>query len=76
MFELALFVAGQRLRDWRLLPAGASPGFDNLSIVDMAYQKAPTPIAWAVSSNGVLLGITYIPQQQIGAWHWHDTRHL
>lgn len=47
--------------------------FDNLSIVDMAYQKAPTPIAWAVSSNGVLLGITYIPQQQIGAWHWHDT---
>lgn len=47
--------------------------FDTLSIVDMAYQKAPTPIVWAVSSNGVLLGNTYVPQQQVGAWHWHDT---
>jgi hypothetical protein len=26
-----------------------------------------------VSSTGYLLGLTYIPEQQIGAWHWHDT---
>ena len=22
---------------------------------------------------GKLLGLTYVPEQQIGAWHWHDT---
>ena len=47
--------------------------FDNLDILDMAYAKAPYPIAWFVSSNGKLLGLTYVPEQQIGAWHQHDT---
>ncbi len=47
--------------------------FDTLDIIDMGYAKAPYPIVWAVSSNGNLLGITYIPEQQIGAWHHHDT---
>lgn len=47
--------------------------FDSLEIVDMAYQKAPQPIVWAVSSNGKLLGLTYVPEQQVGAWHQHDT---
>lgn len=48
--------------------------FDNLTIVDQAYAKAPRPIVWFVSSNGRLLGLTYIPEEQIGAWHWHDTQ--
>jgi hypothetical protein len=26
-----------------------------------------------VSSSGKLLGLTYVPEQQIGAWHQHDT---
>ena len=47
--------------------------FDNLDIVDMAYAKAPQPIVWAVSSSGRLLGLTYVPEQQVGAWHRHDT---
>ena len=47
--------------------------FDGLEIKDMAYSKAPTPIVWAVSSNGKLLGLTYVPEQQVGAWHQHDT---
>lgn len=47
--------------------------FDGLSIVDMAYAKAPIPIAWAVSSNGNLLGLTYVPEQEVGGWHRHDT---
>jgi hypothetical protein len=47
--------------------------FDSLSIVDMCYSKAPRPLLWFVSSNGVLLGLTYVPDQQIGAWHQHDT---
>lgn len=47
--------------------------FDNEEIVDMAYSKAPTPIIWMVSTSGRLLGLTYVPEQSIGAWHWHDT---
>jgi hypothetical protein len=47
--------------------------FDTFDIVDMAYAKAPQPIVWFVSTSGKLLGLTYVPEQQIGAWHWHDT---
>lgn len=47
--------------------------FDSFDIVDMGYTKAPNPIVWFVSSNGKLLGLTYVPEQQIGAWHQHDT---
>lgn len=47
--------------------------FDDYEIVDMSYSKAPKPIIWFVSSSGYLLGLTYVPEQQIGAWHWHDT---
>jgi len=47
--------------------------FDDLNITDMCYSKAPQPILWFVSSNGNLLGLTYMPEQQIGAWHQHDT---
>ena len=46
---------------------------DGLDIVDMAFSKSPYPIIWMVSSNGKLLGLTYVPEQQIGAWHQHDT---
>lgn len=47
--------------------------FDGYTIVDMAYAKSPQPIVWAPSSNGTLLGITYVPEQAIGAWHHHDS---
>lgn len=47
--------------------------FDGFEIKDMAYAKAPFPIVWFVSSSGKLLGLTYVPEQQVGAWHQHDT---
>ena len=47
--------------------------FDNFTIVDMGLSKSPIPIVWMISSNGKLLGLTYVPEQQIGAWHQHDT---
>ena len=47
--------------------------FDSYDITDMAYAKAPIPLVWMVSTNGKLLGLTYVPEQQIGAWHSHDT---
>ena len=47
--------------------------FDSYNVIDMCYSKAPMPVVWFVSTSGKLLGITYVPEQQIGAWHWHDT---
>ncbi|MGB7985108.1 MAG: hypothetical protein WCF54_08110 [Terracidiphilus sp.] len=47
--------------------------FDNLTIVDQAYSKSPWPIVWFVSSNGNLVGLTYIPEEQLVAWHHHET---
>lgn len=47
--------------------------FDNFTIVDMCYAKSPQPLLWFVSSTGKLLGLTYVSEQQIGAWHQHDT---
>jgi len=47
--------------------------FDNLDISDMCYSKSPQPLLWFVSSNGDLLGLTYVPEQQVAAWHRHDT---
>jgi hypothetical protein len=47
--------------------------FDDFTIKDMAYQKAPLPIVWCVSSSGKLLGLTYVPEEQVGAWHQHTT---
>jgi len=47
--------------------------FDRYAITEIAYAKAPIPIVWAVSSSGALLGFTYVPEQQVGAWHRHDT---
>lgn len=47
--------------------------FDGFDIVDMAYAKAPIPLVWFVSTSGKLLGLTYVPEQTVGAWHQHDT---
>ena len=41
--------------------------------MDMCLQKSPFPVVWCVSSDGSLLGLTYLPEQNIGAWHKHTT---
>lgn len=47
--------------------------FNFKTIVDMAFAKAPFPILWAISSDGKLLGMTYVPEQKVAGWHRHDT---
>jgi hypothetical protein len=37
----------------------------------MDFQEAPHPTWWGVRSDGVLIGITYSPKQNIVAWHQH-----
>lgn len=47
--------------------------FDGLEIEQIAYSKAPQPIIWFISSNGDLLGLTYIPEETVLGWHHHET---
>jgi hypothetical protein len=47
--------------------------FDDYAILDLAYAKAPQPVVWCISSTGRLLGMTYIPEEKVTSWHWHDT---
>lgn len=46
--------------------------FDKFTLVDWAYQQIPHSILWAVRSDGVLLGLTFVRNQQVMAWHKHD----
>lgn len=47
--------------------------FDNYELTDMALSKAPQSIVWFTSTSNNLLGFTYMPEEQVGAWHWHET---
>jgi hypothetical protein len=47
--------------------------FDGYSIKAMAYTRAPYSAMWAVRSDGVLLGLTYVPEHEVAAWHTHTT---
>lgn len=46
---------------------------DGYSLVDWNYAQIPHQIVWAVRNDGVLLGLTYSKEQQMLAWHRHDT---
>lgn len=46
--------------------------FDGYEIVDWDHQKVPDSIVWAARDDGQLLGLTYVREQQIFAWHHHD----
>lgn len=45
---------------------------DGYSVKDWAYTQIPHSIVWIVRSDGTLLGLTYVREQQILAWHRHD----
>jgi len=47
--------------------------FDGYTILDAALALSPYPVAWFVSSAGNLLSLTYVPEQNVGAWASHDT---
>ena len=47
--------------------------FDGYQIGDMDFAAIPNRVGWAVRSDGVLLGLTYVREQEVAAWHRHDT---
>jgi hypothetical protein len=47
--------------------------FHGHSIVEWGYAQEPFRIIWAVRDDGVLLGFTYMKEQNVFGWHRHDT---
>jgi len=43
------------------------------TIKQMCFCRQPLPCLWCVRSDGVLLGMTYVPEHQVYAWHQHQT---
>ena len=41
-------------------------------IVDMVYQKNPYGVVWCILDDGSLIGMTYLPEQEVLAWHRHQ----
>ena len=40
-------------------------------ITEIAYQQEPSTIVWGVKADGQLVGMTYLRDQQVVAWHRH-----
>lgn len=47
--------------------------FRGRKIVEWAYQQEPNGIIWCVCDDGVLLGFTYLREQEVWGWHRHET---
>jgi Ubiquitin-activating enzyme E1 FCCH domain len=46
---------------------------EGYSLTDWTYTQIPNSIVWCVRSDGTMLGLTYVKEQQMLAWHRHDT---
>lgn len=75
---------GKVVRDFAFMDQAAGWGGRELSmlsqhllegytVVDMAYAKEPLSIVWLVRSDGALLSLTFLREQQLWAWARHDT---
>ena len=47
--------------------------FEAQSIGRLGYARVPNSIVWATRGNGTLLGLTYIPEQELWGWHRHTS---
>lgn len=70
--ELRFDVAVEGLAG-RDLTVFAAHLFDGYVIEALDIQLTPNSIVWAVRSDGKLLGLTYVPEQDVWGWHRHDT---
>lgn len=78
-----LFVqrAGKKLRDIAYSFEQDSYGSNDVTvlsehltlsgIVQLSYQQEPDTVVWAITSSGVLLGLTYNREQNVVSWHPH-----
>ncbi|HMJ04576.1 MAG TPA: hypothetical protein VK506_16660, partial [Conexibacter sp.] len=63
-------VEGLAGRDLLLYAAHLTEG---LTLDAMDFQQTPHSTVWCCRSDGALLGLTYIRDQEVWGWHRHDT---
>lgn len=71
--EVQYDLANDSVAEGRDLTVYSSHLFRGHTIVSMDYQRAFNPTLWCVRDDGVLLGLTYMPEQGVYGWHRHDT---
>lgn len=69
----ALIPDGENNFDSNELTLLASHLFDGYTVKDWTYAANPFSVVWAVRSDGKMLGLTYLPSQDVWGWHRHDT---
>lgn len=47
--------------------------FRRRKLLDWSFAHNPDSIVWVVRSDGVLLGLTFMPEQDVWGWHRHTT---
>lgn len=47
--------------------------FDGYTIAQLTFTRAPESALWAIRNDGTLLGMTYVPEQQVYGWHQHTS---
>lgn len=72
--DLAFTQGGDKFRGDELTVMSRHLFDRNHTIVDMDYAKEPHGILWIVRSDGALIGLTYLKEQDVIGWHRHDTR--
>lgn len=63
-------IEGMAGRDLTLFAAHL---FDGYAIERLEFQQVPHSIVWAIRSDGTLLGLTYLPEEDVWGWHRHTT---
>lgn len=47
--------------------------FKGRTVTSIDLQQFPDSIIWCVMSDGGLIGLTYVPEQELWGWHRHDS---
>ncbi len=47
--------------------------FRGYTVNDWTFQQIPDRLVWAARDDGALLGMTFLPEEQLLAWHQHHT---
>lgn len=51
-----------------------SPHFlEDFGLVEWDFQQIPYSIVWGAREDGALIGLTYMPEQNVTGWHMHTT---
>jgi len=48
--------------------------FENATVTGMTYQQIPNSVVWCTRANSEFVGMTYVKEQDVYAWHRHDTQ--